>query len=120
MRDLHGFKRRLTVAKAIALGYVELELHDRVQNGYDIPVIHRGEIKDWYKRKEATDLYFLAKKLDPSYRDNYQQVTNNNVSITKITYRLNDSSNSNQLPATDSSQIIESSSTEAEEGTPQG
>jgi hypothetical protein len=84
-KDYQGFKKRVEQARLLALGYGEMELWRRVHEGYQVPVIHRGEIRDWYQKKEATDLYFMLKKLDPAYKDNYQpqaaQQTNVQVNV---------------------------------------
>ena len=90
--DLYGFKKRKQLAALEALGYIEDELNERIYVGYDRPVIHKGEITAWYKEKNSIDLMFRAKKLDPSYRDNYQSPgSNGNVTVTQININVHPS-----------------------------
>ena len=77
--DYYGFKRRKAWAAQMALGKVETEINRRAIEGVDHPVIHQGVITDTYKQYPDNLLMFRAKRLDPSYRDNYDDRTRENV-----------------------------------------
>jgi len=77
--DRHGFKKRRALADRSALGVVEAEINRRAIEGVDHPVIHQGVITDTYKTYSDNLLMFRAKKLDPSYRDNHDDRTRENI-----------------------------------------
>ena len=77
------------MADRSALGVVEAEVHRRAIEGVDHPVIYKGEITDTYKEFSDNLLMFRAKRLDPSYRDNYVgQDKGQQVAVTKIIINL--------------------------------
>ena len=77
--DRHGFKKRRALADRSALGVVEAEVHRRAIEGVDHPVIHQGVITDTYKTYSDNLLMFRAKRLDPSYRDNYSDASKQDI-----------------------------------------
>jgi len=84
-RDTHGFKKRRALADRSALGVVEAEINRRAIEGIDHPVIHQGVITTTYKQYSDNLLMFRAKRLDPSYRDNYAEPNKEHgVRVTKI------------------------------------
>ena len=77
--DYYGFKRRKAWAAQMALGKVETEINRRAIEGVDHSVIYKGEITTTYKEYSDNLLMFKAKRLDPLYRDNYDDRTRENV-----------------------------------------
>jgi hypothetical protein len=94
-RDMYGFKKRKGWAAQVALGDVEREIRRRAIEGVDRPLVYKGQITrdeqgNSVTVKEYSDnlLMFLTKKLDPSYKDNYQPPqsdTHINITETVIT-----------------------------------
>lgn len=83
--DTHSFKRRRAVALESFMGRVEAEINRRAIEGIDKPVIYQGRITGTYKEYSDNLLMFRAKKLDPSYKDNYQPGTvNDNRKVTIV------------------------------------
>ena len=108
--DYYGFKRRKAWAAQIALGKLEAEIHSRVIEGVDHPVIHQGVITDTYKQYSDNLLMFRTKRLDPEYRGNYSDKRESGATpVTQIIINL--------APGVEmSSQIIEGESREIPEG----
>jgi hypothetical protein len=96
--DRYGFKKRKAHAGQMFLGKVEAELNRRVFEGYQKPIVYKGQLtKDQdgnvvtISVKEPTDLYFLAKKHDPAYKDNYQpQQSSTSINITQTVIEVHD------------------------------
>jgi hypothetical protein len=90
--DTYGFKKRKGWAAQVALGHAEREIYRRAIEGIDHPVIYKGEITGSYKEYSDNLLMFLTKKLDPSYRDNYQVNVDNSqhVAITQVVIEVRD------------------------------
>jgi hypothetical protein len=96
--DIWSFKKRREFASVAFLGKVEAELNRRTFEGYDKPLVYKGELtRDSngeivsIKYKEPTDLYFLAKKHEPAYRDNYQpQQSDTHIAITQTIITVRD------------------------------
>ena len=78
---MHGFKKRRALADRSASAVVEAEVHRRAIEGIDHQVIYKGEITDTYKEYSDNLLMFRAKRLDPSYRDNYSNTTKQDTPI---------------------------------------
>ena len=55
----------------VSIEEMEIEMDRRGLEGVDHPVICQGKITDTYKQFSDNLLVFRAKKLDPSYRENY-------------------------------------------------
>ena len=68
----------------MAVGKLDAEINRRAIEGIDHPVIYKGEITATYKQYSDNLLMFRAKRLDPSYRDNYSPPPNDRPPITKI------------------------------------
>ena len=100
-KDTYGFKKRKTWAARVALGDVEGEIRRRAIEGVDRPLVYRGQItRDALGNpvtiKEYSDvlLMFLTKKLDPSYKDNYQpQQGSTTINITQTVIEVVDCRN---------------------------
>jgi hypothetical protein len=119
LRDTHGFKKRLAHAKVLALGLHEREIRRRGIEGTDHPVIYQGQITDTYKEYSDNLLMFRAKRLDPSYKDNYQpQQASTAINITQTIIEVRDYRGSNPLPATGSidAEVRELPGSEKKEG----
>jgi hypothetical protein len=87
-QDTYGFKNRKTWAAQIALGEAEKEIRRRAIEGVDRPIIYQGQITGTYKEYSDNLLMFITKKLDPSYRDNYQpQQGGTTINITQTVIR---------------------------------
>lgn len=78
-KDTYGFKKRKAWALQAFMGKVEAEIDRRAIDGTDRPVIYKGEITTTYKEYSDNLLMFRAKKLDPSYRDNHDDRTRENI-----------------------------------------
>ena len=97
-QDTYGFKKRKTWAARVALGDVEREIRRRAIEGVDRPLVYQGritrdELGNPVTIKEYSDvlLMFLTKKLDPSYKDNYQpQQSNTAINITQTVIEVVD------------------------------
>jgi hypothetical protein len=90
-RDVYGFKKRKAWAAQVALGDVEREIRRRAIEGVDKPVIYQGQITDTYKEYSDNLLMFRAKRLDPSYKDNYQPPqSGTTVNITRTVIEVHD------------------------------
>ena len=88
-RDVDGFKSRKAAALAIFMGKVELEINRRALEGIDKPLHYKGEIFGHERQFSDNLLMFRAKKLDPSYRDNYDpRPTHQEIKVTSITYNM--------------------------------
>ena len=74
--DSFSFQKRYQEARARYLEKMALECDRRALEGVDHPVIHLGVITDTYKQYSDNLLMFRMKKLDPSYRENYELVEN--------------------------------------------
>ena len=70
--DTYMFQKRLELAANCKLESMVLEIDRRAFDGYDHPVIHKGIITGTYKAYDPQLAMFRVKKLDPSYRDNFQ------------------------------------------------
>jgi len=87
--DLYGFKKRKADAAQLFLGKVEAEINRRAIEGVDHPVIYKGEITTTYKEFSDNLLMFRAKRLDPSYRDNYVGPNKDQqIAVTRIIINL--------------------------------
>ena len=88
-KDTYGFKTRKAWALRTFMGKVEAEINRRAIEGVDHPVIYKGEISTTYKEYSDNLLMFRAKRLDPSYRDNYEVPNKGQqVAVTKIIINL--------------------------------
>ena len=74
LADLFGFQKRYQAAQRQYLEKMETEADRRALEGVDHPVTHLGIITDTYKQYSDNLLMFRMKKLDPSYRENYNLV----------------------------------------------
>lgn len=63
------------------MGRVETEINRRAIEGTDKPVIYQGKITGSYKEFSDNLLMFRAKRLDPSYRDNYNDRSMENTPV---------------------------------------
>jgi hypothetical protein len=96
--DTYGFKKRKGWAAQVALGDVEREIWRRAIEGVDRPLVYQGRITrdeqgNSVTVKEYSDnlLMFLTKKLDPSYKDNYQpQQADTHTAITQVVIEVHD------------------------------
>ena len=88
-KDTYGFKTRKAWALRTFMGKVEAEINCRAIEGVDHPVIYKGEITTSYREYSDNLLMFRAKRLDPSYRDNYVGPNKDQqVAVTKIIINL--------------------------------
>ena len=74
--DSFMFQKRFERAKAQVLERMVIEIDRRAFEGYDHPVIHKGKITGTYKAYDSNLAMFRVKKLDPSYRENFELVEN--------------------------------------------
>ncbi len=72
--DSFGYQKRFTAAQMRYLELMEIEADRRGVKGVDKPIVHLGVITDTYKVYSDNLLMFRMKKLDHSYRDNYNIV----------------------------------------------
>jgi hypothetical protein len=96
------FQEQFKLAELQHLTRMEIEADRRAMEGVDHPVIHQGVITTTYKEKSDTLLMFRMKKLDPSYRENANQLTINNtnqVEVRAIEVRLAVQSSQEVAPA---------------------
>ena len=71
MRNDPLYREHFEQARMILADMVEEEVYRRAYEGYDTPVIYRGEITDWYKSYSDALAMFMLRKLRPEvYRDN--------------------------------------------------
>lgn len=114
-RDLYSFKKRMEMAEQEYVEKMERELDRRILEGYDKPLVWKGQLtKDvdgnplTIKEFQPTDMYFRLKKLRPEYRDNYQPQTTTHVSISETIIHVHDY-------RSDSSRVVEGEARELPE-----
>lgn len=71
-------------AEQMTLDAVNAEIVRRGITGFEEPVFYKGERRDTIRKWSDNLLMFRAKRLDPAYRDNYNQ----NVSVGTINIRV--------------------------------
>ncbi len=72
--DSFGYQKRFLEAEARYVELVVGEAHRRGIDGIDKPIYYKGVRVDTIKEYSDNLLMFIAKKRDPSYRDNYTLV----------------------------------------------
>ena len=89
-RDVEGFKSRKAAALAIFMGKVELEINRRAIEGVDrLKFNNKGEHIATETLYSDNLLMFRAKRLDPSYRDNYDvRPVTQEIKVTSITFNF--------------------------------
>ena len=103
--DHYMFQKRLELAKVKYLEKMEIEMDRRGLEGVDHPVIYKGEVTDTYKVYSDNLLMFRAKKLDPSYRDNFSVMED----VSAIRESL-DALRSLGVPRIDATKVVEGAS----------
>jgi hypothetical protein len=96
--DLYGFKKRYQTAKEKLLERYEASCDEDALIGVEKPVMHKGEVvlkpdgtPYTHRVRDSLTRMFRMKKLDPSYRDNYQpQQSNTTIAITQTVIRVHD------------------------------
>ena len=68
------FKAAVDEAKRRTLDLLQAEAYRRAVEGNDKPIIYKGEITGYYKEYSDNLIMFLMKQLDPSYRENFNQL----------------------------------------------
>jgi hypothetical protein len=90
--DTYNYKKRKQAALERFMGKVEAEINRRAIEGYQEQLHHKGVLTGDVVTKYSDNLLmFRAKKLDPSYKDNYQPPPpNTHVAITQTVITVND------------------------------
>ena len=104
--DIQGFKTRRDQAAIIAMGVLEREILRRAVEGTDRDVYYKGQVVGQERQYSDNLLMFRAKKLDPSYKDNYVPSEDRPTSVTQINIHLHPSVSPN--PLVDANTVIDS------------
>lgn len=85
-KALNGFQfeKRLEVALRRYNERLDAEIDRRALEGVDKPVTYKGQITGTFKEYSDNLLMFKKKKLDPSYRDNYNVQVDARQYVTSI------------------------------------
>ena len=90
-RDLRSFNfpKRFDMASLRYQETLDAEIDRRAVEGIDKPIYYKREKVDTIKEYSDNLLMFRRKKLDPTYRDNYDpQVVKQDIKVTSIVFNL--------------------------------
>ena len=107
--DSGDWKKRKAEALESFLGRVEREINRRGIDGIDKPIFWRGEKVATVKEYSDNLLMFRTKRLDPSYKDNYQVPASAPVAATQINIHLHPDARPDAAPS-----IIDATDPDAE------
>ena len=100
---------------------IEKELNRRIFEGYEKPLVYKGQLtKDadgkvvTIRTKEPNDLYFRAKRLEPAYKDNYDaRPSGREFPVLSITFNLHPGV---APPAPEPAQVVDGDTVELSDG----